>query len=266
MPVAPYDLVQDVLNTARVRLNDAIQSIGGDILTDLAPFTQTAVNAAWRRLQELLVNLGFARLKVETIFTLVSAVGSADVGSQVWIGWTGYFNGLALSGTPALPQDLIAPLDLWERQSGSGASYAPMDQLLNGLPTVPKQSLNRIWEWRQEAIYMPGALSPTDIRLRYAAFLPDFVDVGLVFWYQQPVPIMRSLNSLAWFICSEIAKARGDLDAGGFDQQAVAAAQLIWNRDPMQGKSITKRSEYGKMPDRYTPAMGPAGPRGQQGE
>ena len=47
-PSAPYDQLEVVLFSARVRLNDAIQSIYGDILTDLAAFTPQIVNNAWR--------------------------------------------------------------------------------------------------------------------------------------------------------------------------------------------------------------------------
>jgi hypothetical protein len=49
---APYDSLENVLNTARVRLNDAIQQLGGDIMKDSQPFTQQMANSAWRRLQE----------------------------------------------------------------------------------------------------------------------------------------------------------------------------------------------------------------------
>ena len=59
MPTAPYDMLSAVVNTARVRLNDAIASISGDILTDNAAFTGAAINAAWRRLQELWPTTGF---------------------------------------------------------------------------------------------------------------------------------------------------------------------------------------------------------------
>lgn len=256
MATAPYDILDTVLNTARVRLNDAIASLAGDVLTDTQPFTQTMANAAWRRLQDLLANYGFQRLKQEKIFPAVPAVTSTDYGSQVFISWSEYFDGTGPQAAPLLPQDMIAPYDLWERVGGTTGNFSPMDQLLNGLPTVAKGPLNRVWEWREETVYMPGASGITDIRLRYAAYLGDFETVDTTEWYQQPVPIMRSLNSLAWFICSEMAKSRADLDAGEFDALAIDAARQIWNRDPAQPRSIFKASEYGKMTGRYTPLQG----------
>ncbi len=269
MPTAPYDTVETVLQAARVRLNDAIQSIAGEILTDTAPFSQQATNNAWRRLQDELANKGFARLKQETIYPSVPACIPTDYGTQVWFSWANYFDGNANQSAPVLPQDMIAPYELWERVHGSTGNYSPMDQLLNGLPTVAKGTLNRVWEWREETIYMPGATGLTDVRLRYAAYLQDFVANSPTLatpWYGQPVPIMRSLNALAWFVCGEMARARTDLDAGYFDAQGTQAAEMIWNRDPAQPRSVFKTSEYGKMPDKYTPATGATGPRGMNAD
>ena len=35
MPTAPYDILNTVLNTARVRLSDAMQTLGGDVITKI---------------------------------------------------------------------------------------------------------------------------------------------------------------------------------------------------------------------------------------
>lgn len=263
MPAAPYDTLEMVVNTARVRLNDAIVSINGEILTDLASFTPTVINAAWRRLQELLSNYGYAALNSELLYIGVPATLAADQGTFVYMNWVNYFNGSALVGFPVLPQDMIAPLSLEERANGTTINFQPMDQCFNGLPTMPRGSLNRLWEWRKETIYMPGATAITDLRLRYAAFLPDFVPSSTTPFTNQSVPLMRSLNSFAWFVCSEMARARGDLDAGVFDTNAATAAEQIWNREWRQDRSLYKGSEVGKMTDQFTPTKGPTGPRGK---
>ena len=265
MPTAPLDSAETALNYARVRLNDAIQNLGGDILTDTAPFTLTYLNAAWRRTQELLVNFGFPWLKPETILTNVPAVVNLDPGSQMYINWASCFDGAASQTGPLLPQDMIAPLALWERVTSTAGSFFPMDRLDNGLPAVPKTSRNTVWEWRNGAIYVPGATVVSDLRIRYAGFASDFVSpsgVGGVPYAAQPIPIVRSVNALAWFICAEVAKARGDTDAADFDTKALTATKFIWSVDPMQARSISKESEYGAMTDQNTPTDGPSGPRG----
>ena len=334
--MAPNDTLEVVLQAARVRTNDAIVTINGEILTDIAAFTPSMTNNAYRRLQEYLADQGFAALNREAKFAGVPAWGSTDQGVFVSLGWAGYNNGVANFPAPVLPQDMIAPLDLFERVSGSNGNFTPIDQVYNGLPTPIRGPLNGLFEWRQETVYLPGATGATDIRLRYAGFIPDFIlgiqtalagamtaaqlNIPLVSGaniangtpqsgnYIQidseimlvtanggtnnptvargqlgtvdaahaaganvialpwgiPVPIMRCLNSFAWFIASEAARARGDLDAGWFDQQAMEAAQFVWNRDYRQGKSLYKRAELGKMPDQDSAMLGPQGPRGPQ--
>jgi hypothetical protein len=89
-----------------------------------------------------------------------------------------YFDGTSNQAAPVLPQDLIVPLELFERVHGSTANYVPIDREYNALPTAPRQALNRLYQWRQETIYLPGATGLTDILMRYAGYLTDFL-VGL---------------------------------------------------------------------------------------
>lgn len=237
----PYDTVETVLEVARVRLNDAIVSIGGEILTDTQPFTQTVVLIAWRRLQEYLAELGIVRLTREAILTGVTPVLSLDPATQVFLNWTTYFDGVNYNDAPILPQDLLLPLRLWERVTGQNAGFAPMDNWLDGLPAWGKTACNRIWEWREDSIFLPGALQTMDIRLRYAAYLPDFVTQGKTQWYNQPVPIARVLDPFAYFICSEMANARGDTDGAAFDQKAQAAAKRVFNREVRMKQRVNIR-------------------------
>ncbi len=236
MPVAPLDTLESAVNMARVRVLDAGNGVDGGILRDGDPATLVAINAAWRRLQELLVDFGFSWFEPETVLVAVPAVASSDPASQVTILWTGFWDGASLTGAPVLPQDLIAPLLLWERKTGVGASFYPMDKLTSGLPGVPKKPFSNSWEWRNGAIYMPGATQSTDIRIRYAGASPDFAPATTTPFSAQPIPIVRAANALAWFICSEFAKPRGDMDAGDFDIKGQLAAQYIFNLDPTKAR------------------------------
>ncbi len=240
---APYDLLSTVADLARVRVNDAIgNGLAGQTMTNTQPFTLVICNAAWRRLQDILRSFGFARLKGNIVFTAVPPTGSSDTGSEVAISW---------GTSPALPTDMVSPLLMWERVNGTNAIYTPMDEMLNGLPGVPKQSLNKYWEWRDETIYVPGATSTTDIRLRYASFIEDFTA------FNNQVKIVDALSPFAWFIASEFCGARGDSDLKYLDDIAVAETHQIWDRDPSQARSIQKAAEYGKMTAPQTPMNGP---------
>lgn len=256
MPTAPLDTLESVVNTARSRLNDAIVAIGGEIFTDNSAFGLTAIIAAWRRTQEYLASRGFQDLIQETIFKNVTACASPDQGQFVWFNWTQYFDGNAPHNTPVFPQNMIYPIAVEERIGGTTGNFTPVDQCFVGLPTVAKGVLNLLWEWRNESIYMPGATGPTDIRLRFAQFLPDFVSSSTDPWNNQPVPIMRVLSCFAWFICSEVARPRGDMDAGYFDQQAIAAAELVFGRDYQPAQQVFKPAELAKMPDQTEPVGG----------
>lgn len=247
---APYDIVDAVLNVARVRINDAIASINGDILTDTQPFTQVMTNIAWRKLQEYLANLGYTRSKQEVILSGIPPVTDFDPATQVSLSWSGYYNGSGYQippDAPALPQDMILPLRLWERSSAGAWSFCPMSQALDGLPAQQKFPANGFWEWREDAIYMPGSTITEDIRMRYAAFLPDFADQGPVPWYQQPVPIMRCMDPLAYYIAAEAAAPRADLDAETFASKGQETAKLIFNREVQQKQRVTAtRRPYGR--------------------
>jgi hypothetical protein len=94
------------------------------------------------------------------------------------------------------------------------------------MPAVPKGSLNKRWQWRKGAIYMQGATAATDIRVRFAAFLPDFVPNATTPFATQTIPILRMRNPLAWYICSESSHARNGLNAAFFDEQAKTAMDL----------------------------------------
>jgi hypothetical protein len=239
------DSLEYAVNLARVRLNDAIQSIGGDIVTDTAAFTLTAINGAWRQLQEVLVNFKYSWFQPETILSALPIVTELDPASQVYVNWSGYFDGTNLQARPVLPPDMIAPLRCWERASvyGANGSFFDMDRLDNGLPAIPKIARNKTWEWRNGALYLPGATQFTDLRLRYAGLAPDFVPSTTTAFSLQLIPIVRSANAFAWFIAGEVAKARGDLDAGDFEQKGQIAAKYLFDLDPTQAKAIGREAE-----------------------
>ena len=220
------------MNTARVRMNDAIQSLSGDILRDDKPFTQTMVNSAWLRMQQFLANLGYARLIDEIILIGLPVAGSSDPASQCWLDWTGFYDGAALWTGWAFPQQMNFPLKLWDRASGFNAGWGhPIVNVMDGLPATFKYPRNGIFEWRNDRIYMPGTTIPVDLRIRFAQFFPFFQTQGEVQWYQQPVPIIGCLDALADYICVEASDGRDDVDSQTFKTRAENEAKLIFNRD-----------------------------------
>lgn len=328
MAKAPFDTVETVLNTARVRLNDAIASLGGDVLTDTQPFTQTVVNTGFRKMQEYLADKGYTTCKGDVVVLAIPAAPAAltDPSTEQWLGWGGFFDGVNLNASPVLPQDVTSVLKVYERCNGSLAPFLdpPMEKMVDGLRQWfgTRPLFNFQWEWRNNRIYVPGSLQLTDWRIQHVKYFPDFLTLanvaitaataqnptlltsaghGLVdgeqvtitgatgnwtgingtftatvidqdtfsvpanetaatgaigspvfaslAWQNRPVPIMRSLDSFAFYICAEMANARGDVDGPGFTQQAEFAANLIMNRDirANQRVNVRRQSRSGRL-------------------
>lgn len=250
MPTAPLDTVQTVLNMARQRLNDMVQTpagapagqVGGEVLGDTYGFTQVAANSAWRRLQDYLSSKEYPPLVNTIPLSGVSATGTTDAGINCYINFANYFDGSVLQLAPVLPQDLLTPLRLRERPAGTG-SFTPMQYIGNGMTGLPKRNRNFQWAWDAEAIIFPGSTQAMDLELRYAQFESDFEDnVPLpVPWYNQNVPLLRVADSFAWYLVFEICSGRGDPDAAAIEAKAMAAADALVARE---NRNEALRSEW----------------------
>ena len=178
-----------------------------------------------------------------------------DPAIQCYLDWLGYFDGTTIDAFKFLPDNLIMPWKAWVRQNGTDALFVPMGQILNGLPSWQSpQPYNYLWEWRADRMYLLGATTITDIRIRYLKYLGDFIEnnpSGSTPWYLQEVPIARCTDALSLFICAEVAAARPDLgmSAATFTVAANDAADLIYNRDVRrtQQTTTTRRSLSGRL-------------------
>lgn len=236
-PSTAYDTVNTVLLAARARLNDEIktlQPVSGKVLQNSQVYSQQATNNAWRKVQDYMAERGYARLINEVIIGGLPVVASQDPATQTWLGWSGCFDGANFFPSPALPADFTHPIKIWERWSNQNAEFGgrPMEKVLDGLPAVAKTTSIRYWEWRGDTIYMPGSQRVQDLRIRYVNSLPDFVDVGTVPWFSQPVPIMRISDGFSLFICAELAAAKEEYDiAERLTSKGEAALSRVFNLD-----------------------------------
>ena len=242
---APYDEVSDVMNLVRTRVNDAIASLGGDVLTNVQPFTQVMANAGWRKFQSYLAYLGHPRFKQNVVLLAYPPMANTDPAIQPALSWSGSFDGTSYYVSPALPQDFILPLKMWERLNGRNMPFGePMQKALDGLCSrITPQAFQYEWEWREDSLYFPGSFNTLDFRIEYAAYLQDFVTQGSgqgqVLWYNQPVPLMRCLSPLANYIAAEVAAPREDLDAGTFLTQAEDETKQLFNLEVRSNQRTT---------------------------
>jgi hypothetical protein len=249
-PLAPYPNLEDILDLTRVKMNDAIASIGGDILTDIQPFTQVMANAGWRALQAFLANMGYSRFKKPLILPGMPIAANHDPASQCQLTWSYYFDGTSFFYPPdvnVFPQDFILPLRVWERLSNTQMSFIPMEMAVDRLPDFRKVGFNRFWLWENDTLYLPGSVFSMDLKFEYASFLPNFATSGTVQWFQQPVPVMRCEAALAFYICAEAAEPRNDLDGAPFILKAEQAARLIFNKEvsQKQRRAVSRQSYAG---------------------
>lgn len=264
-PTAPYPLVNDALNLARTRINDAIQSIGGEMLTNTQPFTQVMSNGAWLKMQKFMASLGYSRTRKRTVLTGLPIVASQDPASECALNWSYFFDGVSYwvpPNTPVLPQDLIAPLRMGERQSStqfSPSGYQPTltagYQSFQDMGLVPdgnrnwrKRTFNSWFDWRNDEIILPGATMPIDLELYYSAALQPFNTVGNVPWYSQPIPIIQGESALSYFICNEFAVGRGDMDAASWLTMGQQDCRDLLNTSDVplrQRFNITRKSYAG---------------------
>lgn len=219
---APYNSAQYALNLARVIVNDAGISLAGNLLADSQPYTLTYVNEAWWTLQEKLAINGVETQISETVLNNLTAVTDLDPATQAYIDYQHYFDGETTLDTPVLPQDLILPIRLWERQYGTEQEFIPMNPAQDGLPSRVKSIYLGEWEWRNNKIRLVGATQASDIRIRYQSYLADIAAVA------NPLPIMRCTLALANYIAASFAMSRGSEQASAlFAKGDVAVLRMV---------------------------------------
>lgn len=254
---SPYPMLETALNLSRTRLNDAIASLGGDILTDAQPFTGAMVNAAWRALQAFLCNLGYSRYKKWFTGLRYPVTAAQDPSVMNFLSWTQFYDGVGYysTGVDLLPQDFIAPLRVTERRNNGAVPYdatvnntrfTPMLLCPDGIPEGMKRPRNGFFNWENDMLVFPGSLISMDFKIEYAAYSADFITTNDILGVptanppiapaNMPIPIMRSESALANYIAAECASGRTDADAQSFLAAAEKDAKLLMNNSDVKLK------------------------------
>lgn len=95
------------------------------------------------------------------------------------------------STLPALPSDLIQPIQLRERRAGNTNDlFVEMVQKPWEPEDIQVDQL-RYWVWRDEELHFLGATAAVEVKIRYLRDIPDLVDVN------SPILIRKSKLFLA---------------------------------------------------------------------
>lgn len=243
-----YPTGEEVMNLARAIVNDAFRGGAGRILTDSAPFTLPYLNSAQRTLQDKLANNGVANF-VKDNYQMLSlpAIQNISAGTQVYIDWQGAAatDGSFNDKNITLPQDMLVPLDLRERQAGqTQQQFVRMKQPQMGIPSRNQTGVLNEWEWRNDVIALVGATSLRDLQLRYEARLPLFgnnTDLS-----KATINIRDSADAMAWRVAYLFASARGAAQAAALNAEFEAAAGRIIVRNTRRDQRIQfRRGEFG---------------------
>jgi len=238
---APYDEIETILYFARVIANDAGLSMAGTLLNDNQPYIMPLMNLSWRKLQDRLANNNIEDLPAEAIITGLpaqNATSFADPAVQAALGYQSYFDGQGYNTNFFLPQDMQIPLRLWERVSGMNAQFIPMIQAKDGIPAVTKTSYLRMWEWRDDAVYIPGANQVLDIRIRYRKIFGDLTAPTT-----DTIPLIRCAVALAYLIVEVHAAGRGSVMLPAFNKEKEDAIKQLINQTTRKHQRVNYRKQ-----------------------
>jgi hypothetical protein len=246
-----YPIADEVMQLARAMVNDMLRDAAGRILTNTAPFALVYLNSAIRRVQRYFANNGLENfIKDNVILAGIKPVATTDPGVQVTISSTGYFDGINMNAQPVLPADLICPLRVSERQTGSGASYSPMNPVRgDGLASrVPGQTFDD-WEWRNDNLNLNGSINTMDLKLRYEASIPPIgTGANLA---QVAIPLRDAHEALATWVVWYYAFARGSMLLSKVEQVAKEAM------DEVVGRFVRKDNRIAYRPKGFRSGGGP---------
>jgi hypothetical protein len=245
--VAPnrYPNLQGMMDLFRSMINDdgAGQDgpQGGIIATNTAPFTLPFLNASIRWLYRKLRNVGDPALIIDNYILLgLPALTGPNPAVQVSLGFLGFFDGYQNHEQWTLPAGAMGVDKAWERVTESGDDFHELHYAADGLAPVQQCSTMRAYEWRGNAMWMPGALESVDLRLRCKITLPDILGDNLNF-NTTYVPILVSQDAIVDRMCvlyarrfapelKDQAEASSEISLFDLRQQGVRLRQRQQNR------------------------------------
>jgi hypothetical protein len=209
VPSSAFDTAGDVLNRIRTILNDS-EIAGGDVITNTAPFAFDLVNAGYETVQRQLAQSGDETNLTTAWLIGLPAMPVVDPEGRMIVDDTGTSIIYPTPAsdvfflTPQLPTDLVVPVRLWERQTGTtNFTGGPMKQPSRGLLNLDQQTYLIDWEWKADGLRFRGALQSQDVKIEYEKKLPKLAAPT------DPVPIRGVLNAAAYHSALIFAQARG---------------------------------------------------------
>lgn len=229
-PQNNFPSLQTIADLTRTLVNDDKQGATGtpgegQILTNSSVTLQNLMNSALREAcrdvrimgQTALIRDNYVLLGVPPVNSSLG-VGVMNPAVQVSLQSTGFFDGLMMWPNFTLPGDMLTPIEMWERASGTNYPFGMMKQSEGAL--APRNQVQALgdWEFRNNSIWMNGAILERDVRLRYFCTLISLA-LPNADWTQIYVPIPDCQEQIADKIAHRYAARLGG------DQEASAGMQ-----------------------------------------
>ena len=224
--ISPGTLASDVTKRVRSLLNDMLNGdSSGDIFNDDQPYVIEFVNDAIDYVGNALLNSGVEICSnTDYMLNVPPTATPTNPNAQIYIDYTGTNDGLSNWPSPALPIDLMIPLQLEVRQSGSNNSYGHISKAGDGLKPKGHAFRNVNWDWYGNTLYLNGSNLALDIKIKYLVQLPNIASLT------EYIPIPNAVKALAYATASAYEVSRGNPLAASFLNEADKAVDTIINR------------------------------------
>lgn len=260
-----FPTIEQIFNLVRVEINDAFKganSVNGEgrIFIDTWSPVITHLNEAIDQFKRDLENSGVTTNRTETFYTSLPVIDSSagsgvpNPSAQQYMSFTGFFDGLNTTATPALPSDLIVPLEIWSRNSNTNLDYGKMTPAADGLPSVYQDYTLGMYEWRGNAIYFNGSLVQNDIRLRYEAGLtPISTSLSPSAFSTTTVGFLDSTQPLALYTAYIFCANKGPAGTGNdlLARYEKVVSRICNRNTKMKQRTVYERNPYGETGDTF---------------
>jgi hypothetical protein len=125
---------------------------------------------------------------------------------------------------PALPPDLLKPLEIFERISGTTGPWAPMRQAPDEIGSRQISQRFGVWSFVNDRLLLPPANQTIDLRIHYIHKLPDISSV------ESPLMIVGCETTLALLFLDAMTIGRGGEEANIFKERATESLNLLINQ------------------------------------
>jgi hypothetical protein len=153
---------------------------------------------------------------------------------------------------PALPNDLVEPLDLWEITYGTTGQYMLMKRVQFLPKTDVLTSYLEVWAWKEDFIHFLGANGDINVKMDYISIgMPDVVNENSIIKMRNAVNFLKYKTAAlcSMFIDENETRATvcNDLAIKAFDTfmgiKIKSQQNIVTRRRPF--RASWKRSGYG---------------------